>query len=190
MRASAIMLRLMRNLRPRTRAGCVIAAAMLSALLITSTDARAENAGTAAVEGDALAQMAMGALSQGVTARGSWEQRATLVGLGVAGLYLGASTRPIVRDRPGSALRRMAYRLVLPAVGAALGSLVACHGAVDDQDAAAAPVAGAMTGALLARVLVTHARRQSSSGDGLAVAWAPALSVGPGSYSVGVMGRF
>jgi hypothetical protein len=195
MRASAITLHPVRMLFPRTRAArCGITAATLTALLIASTDARAGIDDTISVEGEALAQIATDALSQGVAGPGPWEQRAMLVGLGVAGLYLGASTGPIARDQPGSAMGSAAYRFILPVAGAALGSFVACHGTCDSQDAASEPLLGAMAGALVAHVLAPNPSPERpdrlSRDAALAVQWTPVVSLAPGSYSVGIIGRF
>jgi hypothetical protein len=168
-----------------------IAASMLAAALATSGDARAE--GITSVQGDALTQMATETLSQGVMVPFAWEQRVALVGLGVAGLYIGASTET-ARRSPSSAVRSAAYRLALPLAGAALGSLVACDSLCDGLTMTAEPLAGAMAGALVAHVLdrdTGSARRDRASGDlALALEWTPTVSVGLGSYSIGVMGRF
>jgi hypothetical protein len=195
MRASAIMLHPVRMMLPRTPAARRgIAAVMLTALLITGPVARAEIDGTTSVEDEALAQTAMEALSQGAAGPGPWKQRAMLVGLGVAALHLGASTGPMSRDQPGSAAVGAAYRLLLPAAGAALGSLVACHGPCGSQGAAAEPLLGAITGALVAHVLAPgtgFGRQERLSGDsGPAVEWMPLFSLGPGNYCVSVIGRF
>lgn len=194
MRASAIISPPTRKLLSRTRAvACGIAAVMLAAVLATSPAARAET-DTTSVERDALARIASDALSQGATGPGPWKQRALLVGLGVAGLHLGASAGPIAREQPASVMVSAAYRLLLPVTGAALGSLVACHGACRDQDAASAPLLGAMAGALVADVLApgsSPGRRNRPSDDTASrVAWTPVVSIAPGSYSVGFLGRF
>jgi hypothetical protein len=195
MRANVITWHFMRSLLPRTRAaGCGVAVALLTAFLITSTDARAGSDATISVEGEALAQIAVDALSQGVAGPGSWEQRAMLVGLGVVGLHLGASSGPIPRNQPRSIMGGATYRLVLPVAGAALGSLVSCHSACDSQDAASEPLLGAIAGALVAHVLApdTSPERQDrlSRDAALAVQWTPVVSLAPGSYSVGITGRF
>jgi len=168
-----------------------ILAAGLAAMLAASGDARAE--GITLVQSDALTQMATETLSQGVMVPFAWEQRIALVGLGVAGLYLGASTET-ARRSPSSAVRSAAYRLALPLAGAALGSLVACDSLCDGLKMTAEPLVGAMAGALVAHVLDRDAgsgRQDRTSGDVAArLEWTPAVSVGVGSYSIGVMGRF
>lgn len=168
-----------------------IAASILASILAASGHARAE--GITLVQSDALTQMATETLSQGVMVPFAWEQRMALVGLGVAGLYLGASTET-ARRRPSSAVRSAAYRLALPLAGAALGSLVACDTLCDGLTTTAEPLVGAMAGALVSHVLDrdTGSRLQDrTSGDVAArLVWTPTVSVGVGSYSIGVMGRF
>lgn len=195
MRGIAIIYHSVRTSFPGTRAaGRGIAAAVLAAVLATSTSARAGIDGTTSVAGDALAQIAMDALSQGVAGPGSWEQRAMLVGLGVAGLHFGASTRPIARVQPKRAVAGASARLVLPMAGAALGSLVACHGVCGPQNPDPGPSLGAVAGTLVAHVLypdTSPERRNRTSGDAArAVAWTPLVAIGPGSYIAGVLGRF
>jgi hypothetical protein len=167
-------------------------AAVLAAVLAASGDARAER--ITLVQSDALTQMATETLSQGVMVPFAWEQRVAVVGLGVAGLYLGASTGAVGRSTPRSAVRSAAYRLALPLAGAALGSLVACDSLCDGLKMTAEPLVGAMAGALVAHVLDRDpgaGPEDRVSGDVAAgLVWTPAVSVGVGSYSVGVMGRF
>lgn len=177
---------------PRTRtAACCMAAAMLVTAL-ASGDARAE--GITPVQHDALTQLATETLSHGAMVPFAWEQRVALVGLGVAGLHLGASTETATRSTPGSTARSAAYRLALPLAGAALGSLIACDGLCDDQAAAAEPFVGAMAGALIAQVLDrdTGARHEDRSPGDItcSVVWTPTFSVGLGSYTIGITGRF
>lgn len=174
----------------RVAARCM-AAAMLVATLARG-DARAE--GITPVQNDALTQLATETLSYGAMVPFAWEQRVALVGLGMAGLHLGASTEMAGRRTPDSTLRSAAYRLALPLAGAALGSLVACNSLCDDQAAATEPLVGAMAGVLIAHVLDRNAdapRQDRSPGDiTCSVVWTPMVSVGLGSYSIGVMGRF
>lgn len=167
-----------------------IAASILASILAASGQARAER--ITLVQSDALTQMATETLSQGVMVPFAWEQRVALVGLGVAGLHLGASTET-ARRRP-SAVRSAAYRLALPLAGAALGSLVACDSLGDGLTTTAEPLVGAMAGALVSHVLDrdTGSRPQDRTSGDVAprLVWTPTVSVGVGSYSIGVMGRF
>ena len=172
-----------------------IAAAILASILAASGHARAE--GITLVQSDAVTQMATETLSQGVMVPFAWEQRVALVGLGVAGLYLGASTETARRSPSSavhSAVRSATYRLALPLAGAALGSLVACDSLCDGLTMTAEPLVGAMAGALVAHVVDrdTGSRPQDrASGDVTpGLVWTPTVSVGVGSYSIGVMGRF
>jgi hypothetical protein len=195
MRAIATIFHSVTMLRPRPReAGRCVAAVMLAAALAVSADARAGTDGTTSVKGDALAQIAMDALSQGVSGSGAWEPRAALVGLGVAGLYLGASTAPSTRAQAKDAIRSTAARLALPMTGAALGSLVACHGPCDSHDAVFHPLIGAVAGALVAHVLDPDTRAacptSTSGASSPGLSWTPAVTMGAGSYGVGVIGRF
>lgn len=195
MRAIATIFHSVTMLRARpSEAGRCAAAVMLAAALAVSADARAGTDGTTSVKGDALTQIAMDALSQGVSGPGAWEPRAALVGLGVAGLYFGASTAPSTRAQPRDAVRSAAARLALPMTGAALGSLLACHGPCDSHDAVFHPLIGAVAGALVAHVLdpgTRTARPTPASGAASpGVAWTPVVTHGAGSYSVGVIGRF
>lgn len=163
--------------------------AVVVAALTLSGDARAE--GITPVQGDALAQLGTEMLSQGAMVPFGWEQRVALVGMGMAGLYLGTSPGTAGRGETASAVRSAAYRLALPLAGAALGNLVACDRLCDDQQGAADPLVGAMAGALVAHVLDRDTRAaRRAAGDASAVQWTPVVSVGLGSYSVGVMGRF
>jgi hypothetical protein len=169
-------------------------AATLAVALAASTDARAGTEGTTSVQSDALTQMALDALSQGVVAPGAWEPRAALIGLGVAGLYLGISNAPSARSRPRDAVRSAAYRLALPLGGAALGSLLACRRLCDGQAAAPEPLIGATAGALAAHVLdLGTSPGRGDRGAGAAtpkIDWTPVVALAPGSYSLGIAGRF
>jgi hypothetical protein len=182
MRAIAIWLHWMISLR----GGRWGAGVMLALALGTNTEARAGTEGMTSVEGEALAQMGLEALSQGVVAPGAWEGRAALIGLGVAGLYLGTSTAASA-GRPRGAVRKAAFRLGLPLAGAALGSAIACAGPCDGQ---AEPMIGATAGALAAHVLdletsATHGGTASPKFD-----WTLVVALSPGSYSFGIVGRF
>jgi hypothetical protein len=164
---------------------------MFAVALGASTDARAGTEGTTSVEGEALSQMSLDALSQGVAGAGAWKPRAALIGLGVAGLYLGTWSAPGGRSRPGDAVRSTAYRLALPVGGAALGSLLACGRMCDGQAAAPEPLIGATAGALAAHVLDTSAGHYRGVGDGSPkIDWTFLVALAPGSYSFGIVGRF
>ena len=137
MRATAIIHHRVSTPRPAPRAaGRATAAVMLAAMLITtlttSTDAHAGVDRTTSVEHDALAQVAMNALSQGLAGSGSWERRALLVGLGVAGLHA---------------------HLLCPEPSPGRGD-------------------------------------RAFGETELALTWAPLVTIGPGSYIIGVIGRF
>lgn len=191
MRAIAGILHSITASRTRAAVRCVAALALIAALA-AGDHANAE--GITPVQGDALAQMATEMVSQGAMVPFAWEQRAALVGMSVVGLYLGGSTETAGRSESSGAVRSAAYRLALPLAGAALGSLVACDSLCDGQEMAADPLIGAMAGALVAHVLDrdTHAGHTGQAPGSTAprVQWTPLVSVGPGSYSVGVMGRF
>lgn len=198
MRAIATILRSATMLQRTAALGRCGVVALLALALVASTHARAGAQGTTSATGDALAQMATDALSQGVMAPVAWEARAALVGLGLAGLHLGAANGPGPRQRPGNLVRAAAYRVALPMAGAALGSLAACNGSCDGQQAAAEPLIGMLAGALVAHVLDPDTRpgaragreHRATSAGSPGRAWAPVVSVGPGSYTAGIMGSF
>jgi hypothetical protein len=175
------------TMSPPTRRSAArgLAAVALVTMLATSTGASA-NTDTPGLESEALTQIATDALSQGMTGPGTWESRAALIALGTAGLYLGASTGPDThRERRAT---HRAQRLAWPAAGAALGKLIACKGGE------AGPLLGAMTGALIAHVLdpeTRPGRRDRTPGDAApGMTWTPMITMSPGSFSVGLTGRF
>jgi hypothetical protein len=170
------------------------AAVMLAAALVASSDARAGAGDTGSVQGDALTQIALDALNQGVIGPGAWKPRAALIGLGVAGLYVGASTGPSAQRAPRDAVRSAAYRLALPVAGAVLGSLIACRSLCDGPVAAPDALIGSTAGALAAHLLdrdTNPGRGDRASGAAAPnLAWVPVIAVAPGSYSLGIVGRF
>jgi hypothetical protein len=178
---------------PRSRPARRAIAALLVVAVVATRGARARAEGITPVQHDALAQMATETLSQGVMLPFAPEQRAALVGLGVAGLYLGTSHAPAVRATPRRALRSAGVRLALPLAGAALGSLIACDRMCDGQQVTAGPLIGALAGSLIAHVLDRDTRPGHTALPAPArpaVEWTPTVSVAPGSYTVGVTGRF
>lgn len=180
-------------LRPRGRTGrCWTMGVMLAITLAASMNAHAGSDGISSVESEALSQMSLDALSQGVITPGAWKPRAALIGLGVAGLYLGGKG-PSPSSRPRDTARRAAYRLALPVAGAALGSLLACR-KMCDEAVAPEPLIGATAGALVAHVVDvdTNAGRaeRTPAAASPEIDWTFMVALAPGSYSLGIVGRF
>jgi hypothetical protein len=188
MRAIADTLHSFTASKTRVALRCIAAVVLLTALAARN-DAHASTDGPPPVQGDALAQMATEIVSQGAMVPFTWEQRVALVGMGVAGLHLGTSSGTSTHSDSGHALRSAAYRLALPLAGAALGSLVACDSLCDGQEITADPLVGAMAGALVAHAL-DRDTPPGHIGQRPRLQWTPMVSVGLGSYSIGVMGRF